>query len=59
MLRWSLEKQLQHVNAGDQGWQYGTVPSEFAYYVSRTLNRTTPAYRSVQFLKRTVLLRKN
>ena len=39
----------------DQGWQYGTVRSEFAYYVPRTLNRTVPAYRtSVQFLKRTV-----
>ena len=38
-----------------QGWQYGTVRSEFAYYVPRTLNRTVPAYRtSVQFLKRTV-----
>ena len=38
-----------------QGWQYGTVRSEFAYYVPRTLNRTAPAYRtSVQFLKRTV-----
>ena len=23
-----------------QGWQYGTVRLEFAYYVSRTLNRT-------------------
>ena len=40
---------------GHQGWQYGTVRSEFAYYVPRTLNRTVPAYRtSVQFLKRTV-----
>ena len=39
----------------DQGWQYGTVRSEFAYYVPRTLNRTVPAYRtSVQLLKRTV-----
>ena len=38
-----------------QGWQYGTVRSEFAYYVPLTLNRTVPAYRtSVQFLKRTV-----
>ena len=38
-----------------QGWQYGTVRSEFAYYVPRTLNRTVPAYRtSLQFLKRTV-----
>ena len=54
----------------DQGWQYGTVRSEFAYYVPRTLNPTVPAYRtSFQFLKRTVpvplqkrltvLLRKN
>ena len=35
--------------------QYGTVRSEFAYYVPRTLHRTVPAYRtSVQFLKRTV-----
>ena len=39
----------------NQGWQYGTVRSEFAYYVPRTLNRTVPAYRtSVQVLKRTV-----
>ena len=39
----------------NQGWQYGTLRSEFAYYVLRTLNRTVPAYRtSVQFLKRTV-----
>ena len=39
----------------NQGWQYGTVRSEFAYYVPRTLNRTVPAYRiSVQFWKRTV-----
>ena len=38
-----------------QGWQYGTVRSEFAYYVPRTLDRTVPAYRtSIQFLKRTV-----
>ena len=38
-----------------QGWQYGTVRSEFAYYVLRSLNHTVPAYRtSVQFLKRTV-----
>ena len=38
-----------------QGWHYGTVRSEFAYYVPRTLNHTVPAYRtSVQFLKRTV-----
>ena len=40
----------QHMN---QGWQYGTVRSEFAYYVPCTLNRTLPAYRtSVQFLER-------
>ena len=39
----------------NQGWQYGTVRSEFAYYVPRTLNRTVPAYRtSFQVLKRTV-----
>ena len=39
----------------NQGWQYGTVRSEFAYYVPLTLKRTVPAYRtSVQFLKRTV-----
>ena len=38
----------------EQGWQYGTVRSEFAYYVPLTLNRTVPAYRtSFQFLKRT------
>ena len=35
--------------------QFGTVRSEFAYYVSRAFNRTVPAYRAlVQFLKRTV-----
>ena len=39
----------------DQGWQYATVRSEFAYCVPRTLNRTVSAYRnSVQFLERTV-----
>ena len=39
----------------EQRWQYGTVRSEFAYYVPWTLNRTVPAYRtSVQFLKRTI-----
>ena len=38
-----------------QGWQYGTVRSELAYYVPRFLNRTVLVYRtSVQFLKRTV-----
>ena len=43
------------LNTHKQGWQYGKVHSEFAYYVPRTLNRTVPAYRtSVQFLKRTV-----
>ena len=43
------------LQCSQQGWQYGTVRSEFAYYVPRTLNRTIPAYRtSVQFLKRTV-----
>ena len=26
----------------NQGWQYGTVRSEFAYYVPRTLNHTVP-----------------
>ena len=32
-----------------------TVRSELAYYVSRTLNRTIPAYRTlVQFLMHTV-----
>ena len=37
-----------------QGWQYGTVRLEFAYYVPTTLNCTVPTYRtSVQFLKRT------
>ena len=29
--------------AAVQGWQYGTVPSEFAYYVPLTLNGTVPA----------------
>ena len=39
--------------AYNQGWQCGTVRSEFAYYVPRTLNRTVPAYRtSIQLLKR-------
>ena len=27
------------------GWQYGTVLSDFAYYVLRTFNRTVSAYR--------------
>ena len=36
-----------------QGWQYGTVRSEFAYFIPHTLNGTVPAYRTlVQFLKR-------
>ena len=49
----------QRCCAHNQGWQYGTVRSEFAYYVPRTLNRTVPAYRtSVQFLKRTVPFQK-
>ena len=43
-----------------QEWQYGTVRSEFAYYVPHTLNRTVLAYRpSVQFLKRTVRTYRN
>ena len=29
----------------NQGWQYGTVRSEFAYYVPRNLNRTVPQGR--------------
>ena len=38
-----------------QGWQYGTLRSEFDYYVPRTFNCTVPAYRtSVQFLKRPI-----
>ena len=38
-----------------QGWQYGTVRLEFAYYVPHTFNRTVPAYfTSVQFLKGTI-----
>ena len=38
-----------------QRWQYGTVSSEFAYYVPRTFNCNVPAHRtSVRFLKRTV-----
>ena len=32
-----------------KGWQYGTVRSEFAYYVPRILNRTVPAYLSLIF----------
>ena len=37
--------------SGFKKWQYGMVRSDFAYYVPRTLNRTSPAYRtSVQFL---------
>ena len=54
----SLLKKVQMIGkiiSHDQGRQYGTVRSEFAYYVPCTLNRTMPAYRaSVQFLKRTV-----
>ena len=30
-----------------QGWQYGTVRSEFAYYVPRTLNRTVLTSRTI------------
>ena len=46
--------QFRHLLYKQQGWQYGTVRSEFAFYVPRILNRTVPAYRtSVQFLKRT------
>ena len=38
-----------------QGWQCGTVRSDFVYYVPRTLNRTVPAHRtSDQFFKRIV-----
>ena len=38
--------------ASEQGWQYGTVSSKFAYYVPRILNRTVPAYRTlVQFFE--------
>ena len=38
-----------------QGWQYGTVRVQRAYYVLRNLIRTEPAYRtSVPILKRTV-----
>ena len=51
----SLLKPDHTLNTYCQGWQYGAVRSEFAYYVPRTLNRTIPAYRtSAQFLKRTV-----
>ena len=32
-----------------QGWQYGTVCSEFAYYVPHTLNRTSVPYFSSIF----------
>ena len=34
---------------GWQGWQYGTVRSEFAYYVPGTLNRTSVPYFSSSF----------
>ena len=33
----------------NQGWHYGTVRSEFAYYVPRTLNRTNVPYLSSIF----------
>ena len=50
-----LNLQLKTLNASNQGWQYCTVRSEFAYCVPRILNCTVPAYRTlVQFLKRTV-----
>ena len=46
---------LTQISNGNQGWQDGTVRSEFAYYVPRILNCAVPAYRtSVQFLKQTV-----
>ena len=50
-----VQTDLEIYRSGRQGWQYGTVRSEFAYYVPCTLNRTVPSCRtSVQFLKRTV-----
>ena len=43
------------VGSSNQRWQYGTVRSEFAYYVPHILNRTVPTYHtSVQVLKRSV-----
>ena len=47
---------LEHLfGSSSQGWQYGALRSEFAYYVPHTLNRIVPAYRTlVQFLKHIV-----
>ena len=39
----------QLVTGKEQGWQYGTIRSEFAYYVPRTLNRTSVPYFSSIF----------
>ena len=36
----------------NQGWQYGTVRSEFAYYVPRTLNRTVLTSRTRTITKK-------
>ena len=36
----------------NQGWQYGTVRSEFAYYVPHTFNRTAPTYRTSTITKK-------
>ena len=36
----------------NQGWQYGTVRSEFAYYVPRTLNRTVLTCRTRTITKK-------
>ena len=35
-----------------QGWQYGTVRSEFAYYVPRALNRTVLTSRTRTITKK-------
>ena len=40
---------FQHREVHKQGWQYGTVRSEFAYYVPRTLNRTSVSHFSSIF----------
>ena len=37
---------------GHQGWHYGTVRSEFAYYVPRTLNRTVLTSRTRTITKK-------
>ena len=40
------------MRSNGQGWQYGTVRAEFAYYVPRTLNRTVLTSRTRTITKK-------